>query len=318
MGSKIAGLPTSPLIFRKGLDLKDAVAGVLAESYHSDLVTRIKAADYRYTSGRLTLHLAREFGFCYGVDRAVDYAYETRTKFPDRRILLVGEIIHNPHVNQRLREMGIEFLFRGPDGQFDFSSVSMNEVILLPAFGVAAFGILLPLTMVILVVLAIVTLSYRDVVSVYTKTGGSYVVARENFGPAVAQVAAVALMLDYIVTVAVQSAAGTLAVTSAFPALAGANMIITVGITTIVWLATTFLTRPEPQDTLVAFYARTRPSAAGWAPIARLRPDFLPGKGAKPSGPPMTKAKSLVPTSRRLPSISAKSSDVMPLPRASC
>ncbi len=101
-------------------------------------------------------------------------------------------------------------------------------VILLPAFGVAAFGMLLPLTVVVLVVLAIVTLSYRDVVQVYTKTGGSYVVARENFGPAVAQVAAVALMLDYIVTVAVQSSAGTLAVTSAFPALAGWKVAITV------------------------------------------------------------------------------------------
>ena len=103
-------------------------------------------------------------------------------------------------------------------------------VILLPAFGAAAFSILLPLTVVILAVLVIVTLSYRDVVSVYTKTGGSYVVARENFGPAVAQVAAVALMLDYIVTVAVQAAAGTLAVTSAVPSLANWTVGITVGI----------------------------------------------------------------------------------------
>ena len=89
-------------------------------------------------------------------------------------------------------------------------------LILLPAFALAGFGILLPLTGVILTVLVIVTLTYRDVVTVYTKTGGSYVVARENFGPLVAQVAAVALMLDYIVTVAVQSAAGTYALASAF------------------------------------------------------------------------------------------------------
>ena len=60
--------------------------------------------------GPLTFRLAREFGFCYGVDRAVDYAYETRHKFPDRRLLLVGEIIHNPHVNRKLEQMGIEFL----------------------------------------------------------------------------------------------------------------------------------------------------------------------------------------------------------------
>ncbi len=92
-------------------------------------------------------------------------------------------------------------------------------IVLLPVFGVAAFTILMPLTFVILAVLLVVSLSYLDVVSVYTKAGGSYVVARENFGPAVAQIAAVALMLDYIVTVAVQSAAGTAALTSAVPAL---------------------------------------------------------------------------------------------------
>src|SRR5664279_4674229 len=79
-------------------------------------------------------------------------------------------------------------------------------LVLLPAFGVAAFTLLLPLTGVILGVLILVTLSYRQVVMVYTRAGGSYVVARENFGSGVAQIAAVALMLDYIVTVAVQPA----------------------------------------------------------------------------------------------------------------
>ena len=101
-------------------------------------------------------------------------------------------------------------------------------IILLPAFAAAGFIILLPLTAVILAVLTLVTLSYRDVVMVYTKTGGSYVVARENFGPLVAQVAAVALMLDYIVTVAVQSAAGTLALSSAIPELSSYQLEITV------------------------------------------------------------------------------------------
>jgi len=101
-------------------------------------------------------------------------------------------------------------------------------IVLLPVFGLAGFAILLPLTAVILAVLTIVTLSYRDVVTVYTRTGGSYVVARENFGPVVAQIAAVALMLDYIVTVAIQSAAGTYALTSAVPALAHWALEITV------------------------------------------------------------------------------------------
>jgi amino acid transporter len=91
---------------------------------------------------------------------------------------------------------------------------------LLPFFGLTAFALLLPMTGVILLGIALVVLSYREVVSVYTRAGGSYVVARENFGPRVAQVAAVALMVDYIVTVAVQTAAGSQAILSTFPALA--------------------------------------------------------------------------------------------------
>ena len=70
------------LIFRKGLDRQHAVADTLAESYHSELVDRIKSDDFTYRRGRLTVHLAREFGFCYGVDRAVDYAYQTHERFP--------------------------------------------------------------------------------------------------------------------------------------------------------------------------------------------------------------------------------------------
>src|SRR5437016_3692282 len=101
---------SSTLVFRKGLDLKQAVAAQLNENYHSELVEKIKADGFLYQAGRLTLHLAREFGFCYGVDRAVDYAYQTRERFPDRRIFLTGEIIHNPHVNDRLRDLGIMFL----------------------------------------------------------------------------------------------------------------------------------------------------------------------------------------------------------------
>lgn len=90
-------------------------------------------------------------------------------------------------------------------------------IALLPAFGLAAFAILMPMTAVILVILTIITLSYRNVINVYTKTGGAYIVSRDNFGPVVAQIAAVALMLDYIVTVAIQSAAGVAAIISTFP-----------------------------------------------------------------------------------------------------
>jgi 4-hydroxy-3-methylbut-2-enyl diphosphate reductase len=123
----------SSLVFRKGLDMKAAVAGLLAESYHSPLIESIKANDFVYQRGRLTVHLAREFGFCYGVDRAVDYAYQTRKRFPDRRVFLTGEIIHNPHVNDELRAMGIRFL---SDAGEQIDRLEPNDVVILPAFGV--------------------------------------------------------------------------------------------------------------------------------------------------------------------------------------
>jgi 4-hydroxy-3-methylbut-2-en-1-yl diphosphate reductase len=121
------------LVFRKGLDLKAAVAAELNQNYYSDLVQQIKAEDFQYRSGRLTIHLAREFGFCYGVDRAVDYAYQTRERFPDRRVFLTGEIIHNPHVNDRLRRKGIEFL---SDTDEQRRPLGPDDVVVLPAFGV--------------------------------------------------------------------------------------------------------------------------------------------------------------------------------------
>src|SRR5687767_7178861 len=120
---------------RKGFGLKAEVEGVLASDYSGRLVELLRARDYTLSAGGVTVRLAHEFGFCYGVERAVDYAYQTRRKFPDRRILLVGEIIHNPHVNAKLRDMGIEFLVPGPDG-FDYSGIRPDDVVLLPAFGV--------------------------------------------------------------------------------------------------------------------------------------------------------------------------------------
>lgn len=121
------------LIFRKGLDLKQAVSGVLTETYHSAIVERIKNQDFAYYAGRLTIHLAAEFGFCYGVDRAVDYAYQTRQRFPDRNVYLTGEIIHNPHVNAKLRAMNIGFLTDRPDA---LDHLNRDDVVILPAFGV--------------------------------------------------------------------------------------------------------------------------------------------------------------------------------------
>jgi 4-hydroxy-3-methylbut-2-en-1-yl diphosphate reductase len=124
---------SQPLIFRKGLDMKEAVADELAAAYHSRIVDDVRAADFQFRSGRLTIHLAREFGFCYGVDRAVDYAYQARRRFPEQRVFLTGEIIHNPHVNDRLRAAGIRFL-TDPGERAD--ALGPRDVVILPAFGV--------------------------------------------------------------------------------------------------------------------------------------------------------------------------------------
>jgi 4-hydroxy-3-methylbut-2-enyl diphosphate reductase len=133
---------TQPLIFRQVLDMKEAVAGELAAAYHSKLVDQVRASDFRYEAGRLTVHLAREFGFCYGVDRAVDYAYQARRRFPDRNVFLTGEIIHNPHVNDRLRAAGIRFL---SDAEEQRHAIGSEDVVILPAFGVSV-GEMLRLT----------------------------------------------------------------------------------------------------------------------------------------------------------------------------
>jgi amino acid transporter len=108
---------------------------------------------------------------------------------------------------------------------------------LLPRAGLAAFVLLLPITGVILLILVLVAASYRQVVMAYSRAGGSYIVARENFGPRVAQIAAAALLIDYIVTVAVQTAAGTVAVVSAIPVLGPYSLEITVAVVIIMCYA---------------------------------------------------------------------------------
>jgi 4-hydroxy-3-methylbut-2-enyl diphosphate reductase len=119
----------------------------------------MREREFELTAGDTTVRLAREFGFCYGVERAVDYAYQARAKFPGRRVVLVGEIIHNPHVNAKLRAMGVEILMpvagdahahAGATGggaalpangkvipRFDYSRIEPDDVVIIPAFGVA-------------------------------------------------------------------------------------------------------------------------------------------------------------------------------------
>ena len=121
--------------FRKGFGLKSEIQSELASDYTGQLVDMLQAREYTLTAGDVTIRLAKEFGFCYGVERAVDYAYQARKKFPDRIIYLAGEIIHNPHVNSKLQAMGITFLMP-EDGRIDFSGVRAEDVVILPAFGV--------------------------------------------------------------------------------------------------------------------------------------------------------------------------------------
>ncbi|MBI4374320.1 MAG: 4-hydroxy-3-methylbut-2-enyl diphosphate reductase [Deltaproteobacteria bacterium] len=118
-------------LIRKGFGLKQVVEDDLIRDYHSGIVSKIIEAGNLYSEKDVTFHLARQFGFCYGVDRAVDLAYETRKRFPDRRIFLTAQIIHNPRVNKNLSEMGIRFLE-------DYSGVQKNDVVVLPAFGATA------------------------------------------------------------------------------------------------------------------------------------------------------------------------------------
>ncbi len=122
--------------FRRGLGNREKVVEILHADYHSGLVEHFVSSGHRFRHGDTELRLAREFGFCYGVDRAVQYAYEARDRFPDRRIWITGEIIHNPGVNRHLEEMGVRFLPpAGGDGD-RLAAVGPEDVVLIPAFGV--------------------------------------------------------------------------------------------------------------------------------------------------------------------------------------
>src|SRR6476646_9432061 len=121
--------------FRKGFGLKSEIQSQLDSDYTGHLVDMLQAREYTLTAGDVTIRLAKEFGFCYGVERAVEYAYQARKKFPDRTIYLAGEIIHNPHVNSKLQAMGITFLMPR-DGRIDFSGLKSEDAVILPAFGV--------------------------------------------------------------------------------------------------------------------------------------------------------------------------------------
>jgi 4-hydroxy-3-methylbut-2-enyl diphosphate reductase len=120
--------------FQKGFGLRSEIRPQLTENYRSMVVDVMRANGFRLQIEDLTFVLAMEFGFCYGVERAVEYAYETVAKFPGRRIFLTGEIIHNPHVNAKLERMGIQFL----PSAHKYDYVLSDDVVIVPAFGIPA------------------------------------------------------------------------------------------------------------------------------------------------------------------------------------
>jgi 4-hydroxy-3-methylbut-2-enyl diphosphate reductase len=127
-------LQNSENYHRKGFGHEAEVATQLQSEYQSNLIQQIRENNYRLQRGDVTIRLAEAFGFCWGVERAVAMAYETRQHFPTEHIWMTNEIIHNPSVNQHLQDMQVEFI-PVEQSQKDFSVVGAGDVVILPAFG---------------------------------------------------------------------------------------------------------------------------------------------------------------------------------------
>ncbi len=127
-------LHSSENYHRKGFGHEAEVATQLQSEYQSNLIQEIRQNNYQLQRGNVTIRLAESFGFCWGVERAVAMAYETRQHFPTERIWMTNEIIHNPSVNQRLQDMQVEFIPVEQTNK-DFSVVGAGDVVILPAFG---------------------------------------------------------------------------------------------------------------------------------------------------------------------------------------
>ncbi|KAI3828011.1 hypothetical protein L1987_02101 [Smallanthus sonchifolius] len=119
---------------RKGFGHKEETLDLMSQEYASDIIKTLKENNYEYTWGNVTVKLAEAYGFCWGVERAVQIAYEARKQFPDEKIWITNEIVHNPTVNKRLEEMEVEDI-PIEDGEKQFDVVNKGDVVILPAFG---------------------------------------------------------------------------------------------------------------------------------------------------------------------------------------
>ena len=122
--------------FRSGLGLRKEVGAVINAEFSAEVIEFLKNNGYKIKIDRLEFNLAREFGFCYGVERAVNYSYQIFRKFPEKRVFITGEVIHNPQVNQKLLDMGVRFLSGPNQGDNKGEDIGSEDVIVLPAFGV--------------------------------------------------------------------------------------------------------------------------------------------------------------------------------------
>jgi len=121
---------------RKGFGHKKETLELMNSEYTSDVIKTLKENNNVYTWGNVTVKLAEAYGFCWGVERAVQIAYEARKQFPEERLWITNEIIHNPTVNKRLEEMEVKNI-PVEEGKKDFEVVDKGDVVILPAFGAA-------------------------------------------------------------------------------------------------------------------------------------------------------------------------------------
>jgi 4-hydroxy-3-methylbut-2-enyl diphosphate reductase len=129
--------PAETKYYRASLGLKEDIAGDVSADYHDRLIDALRANGSRLETPEMDVRLAKEFGFCYGVDKAIDMAYEASQKFPTKRIFLTTELIHNPRVNERMVSKGIIFLSGAYKGDLTPDDVTKDDVVLIPAFGVS-------------------------------------------------------------------------------------------------------------------------------------------------------------------------------------